>query len=159
VEKYPDALILVGENISNTPLHVLMANTSVGAMFDIVKYLVESEPMSLRHKDEPLQQLPLHVACKNQSITNEIIQYLVNKWPEALQEGNDTECTPLHLFCRYGDMISNNDAIDILKLILETYPDGARRANRSGFYPIHCAAGNKSMLIEFIQILNNANRE
>eukprot|EP00956_Cyclotella_meneghiniana_P041535 scaffold229930_cov99-Cyclotella_meneghiniana.AAC.1 len=99
VEKYPDALILVGENISNTPLHVLMANTSVGAMFDIVKYLVESEPMSLGHKDtHPYsKQIPLHNAFHNQSITKEIIQYLVDKWPEALQEGNHTECTPLHL--------------------------------------------------------------
>eukprot|EP00956_Cyclotella_meneghiniana_P045807 scaffold385568_cov199-Cyclotella_meneghiniana.AAC.1 len=99
VEKYPDALILVGENITSTPLHVLVNNSYVGAMLDIVKYLVEYEPMSLRRNDAHphSEQIPLHNAFHNQSITKEIIQYLIDKWPEALQEGNHTEYTPLHL--------------------------------------------------------------
>eukprot|EP00956_Cyclotella_meneghiniana_P030801 scaffold78695_cov23-Cyclotella_meneghiniana.AAC.2 len=131
VEKYPEALI-VGENIPSTPLHVLLDNENVGAMFGIVKYLVESEPMSLRWKDMFREQLPLHTACMNQSNTKEIIQYLVDRWPEALQEGN---------------------------VILGAYPDGAIQANCFGFYPIHYAAGNESMSVEFIEILINAGPE
>eukprot|EP00956_Cyclotella_meneghiniana_P031767 scaffold84582_cov23-Cyclotella_meneghiniana.AAC.1 len=159
VEKYPNALLLVGDSISYTPLHVLLNNSYVGAMLDIVKYLVEYEPMSLRRKDSSyLQQLPLHTACKNQSITKAIIQYLVDKWPEALQEGNYTECTPLHLLCQNGKLISNG-GIEILQVILEEYPDGVLQTNRTRVLPTHLAARNSLMSVEFIEILINANRE
>ena len=56
-------------------------------------------------------------------------------------------------------MISNNDAIEILELILEAYPDGTLQAKQNGLYPIHSAANNKNMLVEFIEILINARPE
>eukprot|EP00956_Cyclotella_meneghiniana_P032135 scaffold86992_cov70-Cyclotella_meneghiniana.AAC.1 len=160
VEKYSDALSLVGDSISYTPLHVLLDNENVGTMLDIVKYLVESEPMSLRRIDSSFkQQFPVHTACKNQSITKEIIQYLVDKWPDALHVRSNEGDTPLHLFCGRCHMISNNDAIEILELILEAYPDGTLQAKHNGFYPIHSAANNKNMSVEFIEILINARPE
>eukprot|EP00956_Cyclotella_meneghiniana_P030800 scaffold78695_cov23-Cyclotella_meneghiniana.AAC.1 len=158
VEKYPDALKMFGES-TFTPLHILLANKHVGAMFDIVKYLIDYAPISLRLKDRSFNRLPLHTACKNQSITKEIIQCLVNKWQDALHVECYVGLIAIHLFCRYGDMLSNNDAIEILQLILESYPDGAIQANRDGVLPIHYAARNNRMSVEFIEILIDARPE
>eukprot|EP00956_Cyclotella_meneghiniana_P030443 scaffold76682_cov82-Cyclotella_meneghiniana.AAC.3 len=158
VEKYPDALLLIGENIPSTPLHILLEHKNVGAMFDIVEYLVESEPMSLRRKDVRLEQLPLHNACKNRNITKEIIQYLVNKWPEALQERNDTGCNPLLLLCE-NSKENSKIGVEILQVILDEYPDGALQSCSYGLLPIHYAASNDNMSVEFIENLINANPE
>ena len=65
------------------------------------------------HLHVKIHKIPLHNALHNQSITKEIIQYLVDKWPEALQEGNHTECTPLHLLCEHGKLVSNESSDDI----------------------------------------------
>ena len=59
---------------------------------------------------------------------------------------------PLHFLCANKD-IEDSDAVDILGLLLERFPEALRRADEDGRLPIHKAVGQQShefcrMLIE-----------
>ena len=61
VEAYPDALT-TADDTGFTPLHILLCNPNIADMCDILQFLIEAEPSSLRMTCG-FDEAPLHLAC------------------------------------------------------------------------------------------------
>jgi len=147
-----DALLLADETTKCTPVHILLHNTSIGGMFDVLQYLVELNPTSLRKKDK-YGEFPLHCVCRNQRITVETIKLLLNVGVDVVYERNEYGEMPLHGFCSGSydsseKKLDDEVAIDILKLLLAAHPDWTSiqtdEVNEDGSLPLHKAAHTKS---------------
>jgi len=149
-----------GESLC-TPFHILMYNKNIGELFDVVKYLVETNPSSLKAKDEA-GYTPLHIACVNEHITTRIFKLLLEAWPDSVHQRDFLNQLPIHCLC--GDnpenetqMMDDKVAIDILQLLLEANPESVSDTVYDGELPLHVAATNKSPA--FCKILVDAYSE
>jgi len=128
------------------PIHILMHNKSIGDLYEVVKYLSEMNPSSLR-KTDIYNQSPLHVACNNEHITKETIQFLLDACAGLVIERNMFSELPLHVLC-WKKVMDNEVAIDVLKLLLEACPDSISVQTSpdldDGDLPLHKAARVKS---------------
>ena len=90
---------------------------------------------------------PLHIACWNKNVTPNIIQLLLDAAPASVRSVTnvtDGGWTPLHYLCS-NDKVDEGNAIQILKLLIEKYPEAARHATYGqGRLPIHRAAAGRS---------------
>jgi len=147
----PEALLLTDDDTKCTPIHILMHNSSIGDMYDVVKYLVETNPSSLQMKDE-YNHVPLHAACSNMFITVETIQLLLRACPDSVRQRDDSGRLPMHSLCYCGmnGRGKMNDVLaeDILKHLLDAHPDSARiqidDEEGDDNLSLHLAANNKS---------------
>jgi len=127
------------ENLKCTPIHILIHNTNIGDMFDVLKYLTETNPSSLLEKDI-YDQTPLYVACDKSYMNTRIIKLLLKVCPNSIYQPNNCDWLPTHSLCegRMDDEVE----VEILKLLLEAHPDSARlQSNGDGELPLHLAAG------------------
>lgn len=63
-----------------------------------------------------------------------------------------TVTPPLHFLCA-NNKIEDSDAVDILGLFVERFPEAARYAGEGGVLPVHKAAGQGSKSLEFCRML------
>ena len=113
---------------------------SVGIIQCLLEYFPDAA--SATDKDE---RSPLHCACINPNVTLDIIQLLIDANPASVRcEDNDGN-TPLHYLCDNGE-VDEATALEILKLLIEKYPEVVRHANndRGGRLPIHKASRGRS---------------
>ena len=148
----PRALLAADEDTKCTPIHILLHNENIGKMFEVVKYLAETNPSSLQMKDE-YSQTPLDLACKNRSVTAEIIEFLLEVCPSSVRQLNNCMGLPMHSLCDVKGM-DDEVAIDILKLLLEAHPGSVSEIESDMELPLHQAATNKSRA--FCRILVDA---
>ena len=116
----PEILLSTAEDSKCTPIHILLHNDNIGDMYDVVKYLAETNPSSLQMKDQ-YDQTPLNVACMNEDITTTTIEYLLVAYPSSIRQQNNVNALPIHSLCEVNT--DGKLAIEILKLLLEAYPD------------------------------------
>jgi len=157
LEVNPEIMLLTDEDTYCTPIHILLHNKSIGDMYDVVKYLVETNPDSLLRKDE-YDQTPLNAACTNGRMTLKTIELLLRICPDSIHVPNNCSWLPIHTLCdNDGGKLNDEVAIDILKLLLEAQPDLVTRVSDydgNEELPIHHAANNKSK--SFCKILVDA---
>ena len=91
---------------------------------------------------------PLHFACNNKSATPNIIQLLLVAAPDSVGSADNGGWMPLHILC-FNSEVDEKVALQILKLLIETYPEAARHA-KNGQLPIHLA---REKSLEFYQVL------
>ena len=90
-------------------------------------------------------------ACENESVDEEVIRCLIEYFPDVFDNSSGfSEWTPLHGLCDNKNL-NEEKSIKILRLLLEKYPDAARRYDHEWGLPIHIAAGTKPF--EFCRIL------
>jgi ankyrin repeat protein len=85
----------------------------------------------------------------------EIVCLLIDGFPDALRQENNTGLMPLDLLCR-KKYLDDAAALEILKLLVEKCPESVRHADSDGDHPLHlaCSWGEKSP--EFCRILIEA---
>ena len=151
---YSEELIIsTGDDTKSTPIHILMHNKNIGDLFDVVKYLVEINPDSIKAKDR-YDRTPLSVACLNTNITTRTVKLLLEACPSSIHQRSSSYALPIHKLCEVKDM-DDVVAIEILKLLLGVRPDSISQiGNFWGHLPIHKAAANKSQA--FCKILVDA---
>jgi len=113
-------------------------------MYDVVKYLVETNPSSLQMMDQ-YDQTPLNVACINEYMTAKTVELLLQVCPDSIHQPNNCSWLAIHNLC--GDEGKMDVAIDILKLLLAACPDSVTRTtdfDSNEELPLHHAATNKS---------------
>ena len=140
----PEMLLLTDEDTKCTPIHILLHNDNIGEMYDVVKYLVETNPSSLQMMDQ-YDQTPLNVACINEYMTAKTVELLLQVCPDSIHQPNNCSWLPIHNLC--GDEGKMDVAIDILKLLLDACPDSVTRTtdfDSNEELPLHHAATNKS---------------
>ena len=143
VNENAELIVSADEDTKCTPIHIIMNNKSIGDMFDVVRYLVETNPDSLLAKDSKYGHTPLHVACNNGHMTESIIELLLRVCPDSIHERNIYSSLPLH--CLTDTVVQDDKVgIDILKLLLEAHPDSVSENEGYGHLPLHLAAYKKS---------------
>jgi len=98
---------------------------------------------------------PLHLLCMNSNPPLDVVQTLIAHAPETLQlQESLHKCLPLHILCCGCDC---DDFFEIVKAMVEAYPDGVSIKNRRERLPIHevCdCSDNISNLKRKLQILD-----
>lgn len=152
VEAHPAALTTADDESKFTPLHTLISNPNIGALCDILQYLIKENPYSLRMICGYGEVL-LHLACKNMNIASKTIRLLLNAWPEACIQRCDYGELPIHDLCS-NKSVEDTAALDILNVLLKMNPQSVAVTNNDGELPIHWAVGSKSP--KFCKVLIDA---
>jgi ankyrin repeat protein len=94
LEYFPGAASAT-DKIGSMPLHYAVLNKNI--TLDIVKLLIDDAPNSIRVDVEGW--MPLHLICSNriiERVTAEIIQYLLESFPDTASATSKNGWTPLH---------------------------------------------------------------
>ena len=100
-------------------------------------------------------QTPLHVACNNRNMTARTVQLLVDYWIGSTYEMADWPGLPLHCLCMNEKMNDDEEALEILRILLQSNPGSVSQlCDEDGCLPIHRAVCYRSP--EFCETLINA---
>ena len=80
------------------------------------------------------------VACSNDLLTEKIIRFLLEYFPDAASETGSNEQLPLHCVCR-----NPNVTLKIIRLLIDAAPDSASSEDNYGCMPLHKLCWNKSL--------------
>ena len=79
-----------------------------------------------------------HAACRNETVTEEIIRCLLECFPAAVNEADGRDGRlPLHYACRC------NATLRLIELLIDANPDSVRHEDNYGFSPLHWLCANK----------------
>ena len=81
-----------------------------------------------------------HAACRNKRVTEEIIQCLVEYFPDAATATDAYRVTPLHYAC-----YNKNVTLGIIQLLFDAAPDSVRSVNDGDSTPLHYLCCNKKV--------------
>jgi hypothetical protein len=97
-------------------------------------------------QEDPWVGTPLHYACYHNAGI-QVVEYLVQKFPEAVRVTNYSHQTPVHMAC-----MSDQISIPVVELLLEHYPTAAQLADQDGYTPFHlaCLHGAKTELLQLL---------
>jgi len=152
LDAYPEGALRINK-YGKTPTHTLVGNCNIHSLNDVLKFLVQSNPASLREKDTEFLGIPLHDACFNQKIDPNTIQLLLDNWPESIFQQNSNLDLPIDVFFK-NDFVEEVESVKILALYVEFSPAWVRQVGESGSLPIHHAAKSRSPA--FCEVLINA---
>jgi len=155
IQDYSDALKCCPQELDQTQtqkvLEMLQHQWTHWKSLDleVLKLFMEHLPVLARTRIEDCcGGLLLHRACMyNASL--DTIQYLIDWYPQAVEEMDKKGMIPLHRASR-----RHNASIGTIRLLLSIYPDSIRSRNRGGLFPIHCAASRAPLQV--IKLLVNA---
>ena len=140
-------------NYGDMPLHILCDNKKVGgaAAIQILKFLIEKCPESVRHADCE-GRLPIHFAAGKRS--PEFCRVLIEAYPGSEQITAASGVLPLLHACA-------NNSLAAVEYLYRQYPDAINYACTDGYYPIHHAIGgmqqkdNPAATVEIVRFLLN----
>jgi hypothetical protein len=113
------------------PLHQACTMSDVTVQF--LESLLWAYPESIRKRETGFRRIALHIAVRSRC-SNEVITFLLNKYPEAASTPDVLGRVPLHY------AISNHTPMEIINLLISTCPAAARAADNLGWTPLHVAA-------------------
>lgn len=134
----PVPVVCQGENSTGFLVHYLVSSRRRNPTpVSILDALVTAYPMALSHADPRGGRLPLHMAvflpfCSASSFSSrlELVKYLTDAYPPALQVQDKEGNLPLH----YATMLHGSDMIQVL---LKADPDACKMRNSRDRYPLH----------------------
>ena len=118
----------------------------------IIQCLLEYFPHAASSTDRD-EWSPLHFACCNKNVTLNLVQLLVDAAPASVRSVNNYVNMPLDLLCM-NEKVNEATAVEILKFLIDKYPEAVRHADNVGFLPIHYASTLRSP--EFCRLLIEA---
>lgn len=156
VKAYPQALLISDKFFSFTPLQVLLYNRNIDNLLEVVMFLLEAGPSSIRMVNKH-QRTPLHVVCScvNKKVNLAVVQYIYYQWPDACRMRDARGYLPAdHLLLTETDYDYKDDEVDILQFMISVDPTFLREDNIKGKIPIYKAVTNKST--KFCKVLIDA---
>jgi ankyrin repeat protein len=111
---------------------------------DRIRQLVNDNPdaVKLRTDYATGREIPLHAACRafeDGGGSLEVVQYLIQQWPESVKTVDKAGYLPLHYACR------NKSPLEILQYLVEQWPESVRAVNNKGYLTLHFACANKAL--------------
>ena len=136
------------------PIHALMQNPNSKTNMEVIQYIVQVNPEVVKMKDID-SKLPIHMALENKKMSAKAIEFLLKTWPDSIFHRDLMYQFPLHKLCMTRREYNIEIFIDILKLLIETYPELLQTFSPiDGSYPIHLAA--RCQPSEFMKVLVDA---
>ncbi len=82
-----------------------------------------------------------HSACYNERLTEGILRYLLEYFPNAARAVGEGGRLPLH------NMLGRNKNVTLgmVQLLIDAYPESVRRENNKGWMPLHLLCVNKDL--------------
>lgn len=120
-------MVCQGENCRCLLVHMLCYRRS--APISVIDSLVTLHPTSLLRPEEKRSRLPLHLALIK-GASDEVIRYLCQARPQALQHADQDGNYPVHYGAMYGSST-------VLNLFVEKCPEACRIANLRDRMPLH----------------------
>ena len=77
------------------------------------------------------------VACQNERVTEGILRYLLEYFPDAVNATTSMGMTPLHMIC-----CNKNATRGMVQLLIDAHPESLRRATNHGWMPLHMICNN-----------------
>ena len=170
VELYPKALMKAEAYHEARgkcyPIHAVTGNPKIRDLKDILEYILECEPSSIRLaiNDDENQRTPLNIVCSNTNTSVEVVKLLVNAWPEGTHHrdscgelfGRGGGYLPIHNLCNNYNLDAATSR-DILKVLIDADNTSPMERDTDGKYlPIHYAVGYGNKSIEFCKLLVEA---
>lgn len=79
-------------------------------------------------------------ACKNKRVTEGILRYLIEYFPDAVRAIGEKGRLPIHTICR-----NKTITLGMVQLLIYAYPESLRRGDNTGYTPLRCLCGNKEI--------------
>jgi Ankyrin repeat len=142
------------------PLHIALLKR---VRIDIIRMLLGANPASLQHANSNYR-LPLHCALAGPELPCiDTIAMLIDMYPYSLSVKDNRGDLPLHValsnITEEGADGSqrdgrNNTRDQIIRLLVEKYPDGVREANQLKRLPLHlCVSADVPWSLDIVQML------
>jgi len=150
VNTWPQVLI---QDVGYTlPIHVIAGHKNVSDLQQVLEYILGYEPTSIRMEDD-YSRTPLNLACSNPYMNVDIVQLLLNAWPEATRRpdmidnsiGGDqpSRCLPIHNICR--NVLDDTTSRNILRLLIDADPLSlGEKDGDTGSIPLHYAVKDRA---------------
>lgn len=124
------SMVVQGENSKCLLVHYVcgLKDTPVS----VVDALVTLNPASLLQKEQRAGRLPVHIAVVKDAFP-EVVRYLCQARPQALQYRDQEGNLPLHYAAMHGCPL-------VLRYLLEAYPEACSKANTRDRFPMHLVA-------------------
>jgi hypothetical protein len=87
----------------------------------------------------------LHIACRN-TAPLEVVQFLVEQWPEAVKIADGRGWLPFHVAC------INRAPLQVVQFLVEHWSEAVKIVGQYGWLPLHLACINRAPL-QVIQFL------
>ena len=140
----PDVLTAADEKSKCTPMHLLSSMKNMDELFDITKYLVETNPSCLDLQDNWGRNV-LHNACSDAHVTARIVELFIDHCPDLLHrsydDGNYGATYPIHCLCR-NKKLSIQTSTEIVSIIIKAYPEALLQNDLA---PIHLLSEMKNV--------------
>ena len=98
--------------------------------------IIERHKLTPHHNNQVSDYRFFRMACCNDKITKEIIQYLLEYFPDAASTADDEGQLPLHYILLYA-CDSDNVSLDVIQLLIDVAPDSVRCEDNDGDMPLH----------------------
>lgn len=125
------------------PIHQACKMSDVTVQF--LESLLWAYPASIRKRETGFRRVALHIAIRAR-VSNDVIFYLIDKYPEAVATQDVLGRVPLHY------AISNHSPMEIINTLISSCPATARAADNLGWTPLHVAA-NCARSAEMVETL------
>jgi ankyrin repeat protein len=89
-----------------------------------------------------------HWACFNKRLTEGILRYLLEYFPNAPKNVDEGGELPLHLIC-----YNKNVTLNMVQLLIDAYPDSLRHESNSGRVPLHSLCYNNQNFDAVLDVL------
>eukprot|EP00984_Skeletonema_dohrnii_P010716 scaffold4201_cov76-Skeletonema_dohrnii-CCMP3373.AAC.3 len=88
--------------------------------------------------------------CNNERVTESIIRYLLNLFPDAVSDADEHGQQPLHFAFENKNVTPN-----IVQLLIDAAPDSVRSVDEDGWMPLHylCSCNKEDGAIEILMLL------
>lgn len=125
------------------PIHQACKMEDVNTHF--LESLLFAYPESIKKRESGFRRLPLHIAIRARA-SDEVIFYLLNKYPEGAAVQDVLGRVPLHY------AISNHASMNIIHTLIKTCRSSSCAADNLGWTPLHVAA-NTARSTEMVETL------
>jgi len=151
VNTWPQVLI---QDVGYTlPIHVIAGHPNVSHLQHVLEYILGYAPTSIRMEDD-YSRTPMNLACSNPYVNVDIVQLLLNAWPEATRrpdmidnstgdQPQPSRCLPIHNICR--NVLDDTTSRDILRLLIDADPLSlGEKDGDTGSIPLHYAVKDRA---------------
>jgi ankyrin repeat protein len=104
--------------------------------------IIERHCAAPDHDDPNIDYEFFRQACRNEKVTEEILRYLLEYFPNAIRYADERGQLPLHHIICWN----KNVTLGMVQLLIDAYPDSLRHeTNNGGWMSLHFLCRNKTM--------------
>ncbi len=117
-------------------------NCYLGLSEEFLREIIERHELTLNHNNHHRvnNYQFFRIACYNEKITEGIIRFLLDYFPEAANDAADDGKLPLHYACDCLDV-----PLGVIQLLIDAAPDSVRSKDDGGNMPLHCLCNNSDL--------------